>query len=335
MKVTLNDIAEETGFSVSTVSRALRGIEKVSPKNKQIIIDTAKRLDYPLQDHSDGLSKRKNTLVALIVGFHINEGEFYASFFDGFMHAGEKRKMKVSMFNASSRVEEICDLIAQLDSTGYSAAVLMVSTLQREDYQQITDQTPSDFPLVTCSDIFHPVLSTVTFDGYGGGSLVANHFAEKGYNTAGVIEGPPNKPSAQYRKNGFADTINQTAGIELIWSYPGHYSIESGIQAFEDIETLDQKPRAVFAADDATALGFMEAARSHGYRFPEDIALASYDNLPICRYHFPTISSVKPDYGKLARVTLTTIEAQLFSHISHEEGLVSTLPVELVIRDSS
>jgi DNA-binding LacI/PurR family transcriptional regulator len=101
------------------------------------------------------------------------------------------------------------------------------------------------------------------------------------------------------------------------------------------METLDQKPRAVFAADDATALGFMEAARSRGYRFPEDIALASYDNLPICRYHFPTISSVKPDYAKLARVTLTTIEAQLFSHISHEEGLVSTLPVELVVRASS
>jgi DNA-binding LacI/PurR family transcriptional regulator len=308
MKVTLNDIAEETGFSVSTVSRALRDIEKVSPKNKQMIIDTAKRLDYPLQDKSDGLLKRKNTLIALIVGFHINEGEFYASFFDGFMHAGEKKKMKVSMFNAPPQAEEICDLITQLDNAGYSAAVLMVSTLERDDYRQITDQAPPDFPLVSCSDIFHPVLSTVTFDGYGGGSLIADHFAEKGYKTVGMIEGPPNKPSAQYRKNGFADTIKQTDGIELIWSHPGRYSIESGIQAFKDFQTLDQKPRAVFAADDATALGFMEAARSQGYRFSEDIALVGYDNLPICRYHFPTITSIKPDYNKLARVTLTTID---------------------------
>jgi DNA-binding LacI/PurR family transcriptional regulator len=335
MKVTLNDIADETGFSVSTVSRALRDIEKVSPKNKQIIIDTAKRLDYPLQDKSDRLARRKSTLIALIVGFHINEGEFYASFFDGFMRAGEKKNMKVSMFNASPRAEKICDLITQLGSVGYSAAVLMVSNLRHEDYRQITEQAPQDFPLVSCSDILHPVLNTVTFDGYGGGSLVAEHFAEKGYDTVGMIEGPPNKPSAQYRKNGFADTIKQADDIELIWSHPGHYNIESGIQAFKNFEILGQKPRAVFAADDASALGFMEAARARGYRFPEDIVLAGYDNLPICRYHFPTITSVKPDYGKLARVTLTTIEAQLFNHISHEEGLMSTLPVELVVRDSS
>jgi DNA-binding LacI/PurR family transcriptional regulator len=335
MKVTLNDIAEETGFSVSTVSRALRGIEKVSPKNKQIIIDTAKRLDYPLQSNSDGLLKRKKTLIALIVGFHINEGEFYASFFDGFIHAGEKKNIKVSMFNVPENTNGVCDLLNLLESTGYSAAVLMVSTLHRKDYQQIMRQTPADFPLVSCYNIFHPVLSTVTFDGYRGGSLVANHFAERGYGTVGMIEGPTNKPSAQYRKNGFADTISQRGGIELIWSQQGDYSIESGIQAFKIFETLEQKPRAIFAADDATALGFMEAAFACGYKFSDDIALAGYDNLPICKYHFPTITSVKPNYNKLARVALTTIEAQLFNHISHEEGLVSTLPVELIVRNSS
>jgi DNA-binding LacI/PurR family transcriptional regulator len=335
MKVTLDDIAEETGFSISTVSRALRGIEKVSPKNKQMIIETAKRLDYPLQNNSTKLAKRKNTLVALIVRFHINEGEFYVSFFDGFMRAGEKRKMKVSMFNAPSSTDEMCDLILQLDSVGYSAGVLMDSTLNRGDYLQITDQAPSNFPLVSCSNIFHPVLSTVMFDGYMGGSLVANHFVERGYKTVGMIEGSSNKPGAQHRKNGFADTIGREAGIELIWLHPGHYNIESGIQAFKDFKTLEQKPQAIFAADDATAIGFMEAARACGYQFPEDVALAGYDNLPICRYHFPTITSVKPDYSKLARVTLTTVEAQLFSHISHEEGLVSTLPVELAVRDSS
>lgn len=47
MKVTLSDIAEETGFSVSTVSRTLRGQGKISKKNERIILETAKKLNYP------------------------------------------------------------------------------------------------------------------------------------------------------------------------------------------------------------------------------------------------------------------------------------------------
>src|SRR5699024_5705739 len=159
-------------FSISTVSRALRGIEKVGPNNKRIIIETAKQLGYPLQNNST--SENKDSLVALIVGFHIDE--FLASFFNGFMNADKEKNMKISMFRAPPSTDGICSLIEQLDDTGYSSTVLMISTLGHEDYHQILEQTSPKFPLVSCSNILHPVLSTVTFDAYGGGSLVADHF---------------------------------------------------------------------------------------------------------------------------------------------------------------
>lgn len=333
MKITLNDIAEETGFSISTVSRALRGVKKVNSKNQQTIIETAKRLGYPLQNNMGEFSKHKNSLVALIVGFHT--GEFYGSFFDGFIRAGRNKNLKVSMFDAPPNVDGICGLIEKLDNAGYSSAILMVSTLKHTEYRQILEKTSPNFPLVSCSNIIHPVLSTVTFDSYRGGNLVADHFVTRGYKTAGFIEGPPEKPGAQYRKNGFVDTLKLTSDTEFIWSHPGDYSIESGLKAFTDFEKLESKPRAIFAADDATAVGFMESARAAGYKFPEDIALAGYDNLPICEYHFPKISSVHTDYEKLANVGLDTLEGQLRSDTTHEEGLVSMLPVELIIRQSS
>lgn len=333
MKVTLKDIAEETGFSISTVSRALRGIEKVSPDNKQYIVEKAKQLGYPLQNNSVEPSMQENSLVALIVGFHV--GEFYTSFFNGFIDAGQKRNLNVSMFSAPSSVNKICSLIKKLDNAGYTSAALMISTLHHEDYRQILKQTPSNFPLVSCSNIIHPVLTTVTFDAYMGGSIVANHFVNREYKTVGFIEGPSNKPGAQYRKNGFVDTINNTSDAKLLWSHEGDYSIESGIKAFNDFEELNSKPRAIFAADDATAVGFMESARARGYEFPEDIALAGYDNLPICDYHFPKITSVKTDFNRLANVVFNVLEEQSHTHIIHERGLVSMLPVELIVRQSS
>ncbi len=110
--------------------------------------------------------------------------------------------------------------------------------------------------------------------------------------------------------------------------------MQSGFKVFVQFEKLKQKPRAVFAANDASALGFMESARAKGYHFPENIALAGYDNLPMCEYHFPSLTSVNTNYAKLAEITLNELLDRLFNPVVHQ-GLVSLVPVDLKIRDSS
>lgn len=332
MEVTLSDIAEETGFSISTISRALRGIEKVRPDNRRLIIKTAKELGYPLRNNGISRFERKHSQSALIVGLHV--GEYFASLFNGFIQASQEKNLTVGMYNVTPQVNEVCRLIKQLYNSGCSSAALLIADLHREDYQKIMEKAPADFALVSCSNIMHPVLDTVTFDAYQGASLVADHFAERGYKAVGFIEGPTDKPEARYRKNGFVDTIGHTSGIEMIWSFPGNYSIESGIQAFERFKKLEQKPRAIFAADDATALGFMESARSSGYRFPEDIGLAGFDNLPACNYHFPTLTSVNTDYTSLANATISRLRERLIDPET-KQGMVSMVPVGLAIRQSS
>ncbi|HYX05183.1 MAG TPA: substrate-binding domain-containing protein, partial [Bacteroidales bacterium] len=148
-------------------------------------------------------------------------------------------------------------------------------------------------------------------------------------------EGPGNKqPEARFRKNGFADYVNHHEGIDFTWSYPGDYKLESGIRAFNEFRKLKVKPRAIFAANDATALGFMETARAAGYNFPEDIALVGYDNLPMCEYHYPTLTSVNTNYTQLAEVTLEKVLEKFSNPVPHK-GLVSLVPVTLAVRQSS
>ncbi|HKK45261.1 MAG TPA: LacI family DNA-binding transcriptional regulator [Balneolaceae bacterium] len=332
MKVTLSDIADETGFSVSTVSRTLRGKGKISEQNERLILETAKRLNYPLQDNAGTRLKREDMFIALVTGFHI--GEFYSSLFNGFVQAGNSKNLDVSMFSVTPTVEKVCTLLNRLKDKGYSSAVLFVPALHSGDYREILDRVSPSFPLISCSNINHPVLDTVTFDAYRGASLVAKHFVDQGYGSVGMIEGPVDKPEARFRKNGFIDTVTHESDVDCIWTFPGDYTLDSGIKAFKEFEKLDHKPRAVFAANDATALGFMETARSHGYHFPDDIALAGYDNLPMCEYHFPNITSVNTNYTKLAEIALDSLMDRLFNPVSHQ-GLVSMVPVDLVIRHSS
>jgi DNA-binding LacI/PurR family transcriptional regulator len=332
MKVTLKDIAEATDFSISTISRALRGEGRISTEHKQKIIETAYKMGYKVPSTKKSATKIKIRHIAIITQFHT--GEFYASFFDGFDKAARDLDIVVSLFNVSGKLDSIDTLINNLKSLGYSAAVIFVPGLTEKMYQGILPATPSDFPIISCSNIYRPVLDTVTFDAYRGASLVAAHFLDQGFKSFGLIEGPLDKPEARFRTNGFEDYIDTIDDASLIWTYKGNYTIDAGRAAFEDFKKLENKPRAVFAANDAMAFGFMEAARKNGWVFPDSIALAGYDNLPQCQNHYPGLTSVNTDFEVLARNTFEKLLSRLEKPQEHQ-GIVTLVPVSLETRQSS
>src|SRR5699024_12220875 len=99
--------------------------------------------------------------------------------------------------------------------------------------------------------------STVTFDGYSGGYLAAEHFKNRGYKKCGIIRGAFEAIAARYRSNGFKDFIYQTNDMELIWDFDGVFSFESGRKAFKSFHKLEDKARAIFEANDGMCYAFM------------------------------------------------------------------------------
>ncbi|MEX2398140.1 MAG: LacI family DNA-binding transcriptional regulator [Balneolales bacterium] len=332
MKVTLNDIAKATGFSISTVSRALRGEGRISEDHRHEILARAHELGYELPTDRRSPPNDLPPHIAIITQFQTDK--FCASFFDGFTNAAKEKNIQVSLFSVSHDYTQVDVLINNLRMFGYTAAVIFVPQLKEKQYKRILHTIPKDFPVISCSNINNPVLDTITFDAYRGAFLVANHFYQQGYRTFGLIEGPREKPEARFRTNGFADFAKQH-DVEITWSYTGDYSIEQGIKAYDDfLDHKANKPRAVFAANDAMALGFMESARAEGWKFPSDIALAGFDNTPICRYHYPQITSVNTDYTHLGLNVIDTLLSRLGRSVK-QQGIVSLVPVSLKVRQSS
>lgn len=332
MKVTLRDIADATGFSISTVSRALRGEGRISEKNRHEILAKAHELDYELPTGIRNVPNNQHPYIALITQFDI--GEFYSSFFFGFSEAASKRGIHISLFSVSDDYNQVDTLINNLRTLGYSAAVIFVPELKEKQYRRILHAIPKDFPVLSCSNIDNPVLDTVTFDAYRGATLVAEHFYKEGYKKLGIIEGPQEKPEARFRTNGFTDYFRHRSGSKIIWTYTGDYTHAAGIEAYKKFMQLDEKPNAIFAANDAMAFGFMEMARSDGWKFPTDLALAGYDNLPLCDYHFPRLTSVDTNYTLLASNTLDILLSRIGKPVQHQ-GIVSLVPVSIRLRQSS
>ena len=333
MKVTLKDISEDTGYSISTISRVLNGSEKISTKTRREVYHSAKKLNYPLQQSLNGDAFIETLNVSLILT-RFGIGEFFTSYYNGFNNAAKSKNIQLSLVVIDQPLKEALKRIQKLVSMKMDGLILFAPQYKRKDYAEVLNILPEKFPIVSNGLIENPIFSTVTFDGYSGGYSAAEHFDSRGYKTCGMIRGAFDAIEARYRSNGFRDYIQQANEMELTWSFGGDFSFESGIEAFKAFHELEDKPRAVFTSNDIMAHAFLEEALAHGYDIPGDVAVVGYDDLPICQRHHPAISSIHTDYKKLGEVTLEKFK-DILTNPKQEKGVLSLVPVELEVRESS
>ena len=334
MKVTLKDIAKDTGYSISTVSRALRGDNKISSSSEQKIVKSAHRLNYPLVKNKKQTNGVHSPHFAVVSDFQ--KGEFYSAFFSAFNSVSRHFNASFGLYSYASINDSqlIIKRILELEKHGFNGAIVFIPDLKPEHYRTLLDKTRSGFPLISISMAHSPVMDTIAFDAYSGGFSVAKHFGESGYKSTGLIYGPHDRPEALLRANGYTDYCKRNKNVELDWIYDGDYSIQSGQKAFEAFQELDHKPRALFASNDDMAMGFMQSAIAKGYHFPDDIAIAGYDDLRICSIIHPTLTSVSTDFEKLAFNVTKELTHRLNNHVTHQ-GFMNLIPVNLEVRESS
>ena len=342
MKPTLKEIAEQTGCSISTVSRSLAHSASISKKTKDHVQQVARKLGYePAKKKPVPRKKSKKRHFALLSDFRV--AEFYAAFFLGYRKASYHENVRISLMSISKHREECVKLVQEAYRGGnYDGIILFFPSLQRTHYEQIIQVLPKNYPLVSNALIDNPNITTVTFDSYNGGYLAASHLHEQGYRRLGVIEGPTIRPESRFRYNGFMDYVNQYPELSLTWRAEGEYEFESGVNAFEDFRKRmnhDQPGEktvadAVFATNDSMAAGFMESARTAGLDVPGDVAVLGYDNLPTCIHRTTQISSIVTDFATMAGSSIKTLK-NIIENQDYQRGTLSLIPVRLSAKAST
>ena len=331
MKTTLKTIADATGYSQSTVSRVLNGSSSYTEETQSAIIAAARKLNY--SGLSTAVLKQSKSYLNIVLLTDFHEGEFYASYFSGFVKACASRSIRLSLISIHDSIEMIKEIIGQASDNYYDAAILFAPKLTRDDYLQVLNFLPEGFPIVSNALIEMPVLQTITFDGYSGGHIAASYFHEKGYKNLGIVKGPSQKAESRFRYNGYKDYINQQNDLNLVFESPGDFNFEAGVLAFKQYMHAEIKPDAIFISNDLMCHGFLETARHHGIAVPQTVALLGYDDLPMCIHSNPPISSVKTDFTKLAEASLIALN-QRIQNPEHNQGLLSQIPVSICERET-
>ena len=327
MRVTLKHIADDTGLSIATVSRALSRQKRNHSTSEENIYASARKLGYPLF-----INENENHHLSIALVMKLFEGEFYASLMNGFYKAGESSTSDIIFSYVAKQNDNLVEDIIKL-SKKYSGICLFLPSMTNNDYLKIKKGV-GQYPIISLLPSKNPKIDTVCFDSYRGGYMVAKHFEEQGYKKFGFISGPPKRADGFYRKNGFLNHIHEIDDLELVWSFEGDFSSSAGKAAFAEFKNTGLKDIAIFGGNDYSSFGFMKAAIESGYKIPDDFIIAGYDNLSFCDTFTPELTSIATDFHELGKKSIRTIENMVADN-SDSYGNISMIPVKIKIRTSS
>lgn len=177
-------------------------------------------------------------------------------------------------------------------------------------------------------------IPTVASENRQGAVAAVDHLLELGHRRIGFVAGRTDLESAQERLEGYRTALDR-AGIALDERLivQGEYDPDTATAAARQLLELDERPTAVFAANDLSAIRTVVVAREYGLRVPDDLSVVGFDNIPFAAEVDPPLTTVDQSIEELGYEAV-----QLVIRLIEDPETVPphvTLPTELVVRQST
>jgi LacI family transcriptional regulator len=175
----------------------------------------------------------------------------------------------------------------------------------------------------------------VTADNLSGSAAVVTHLIrDHGRRRLFWVHGPADSPDSRERRIGLDHVLRANPHCQLVGSFPGYYSVESGEQAGEALLAMGREnlPDAVVSANDQMAIGVLKALARAGVRVPQDVAVAGFDDIFPGSLCDPPLTTVHQPMRMLGERACT----RLLDRIANPAlpPAVELLATELVLRSS-
>lgn len=327
--VTIHDVAARAGVSVATVSRVLNGKDLVREETSRQVLAAAKSLRYVPNVAARSLSSRRSQTVGVVLpDVH---GEFFSEVIRGIDVAARRAGYHILVSGSHSDAGEMLEVLETMHGR-VDGLVVMSPDIP---LPSLREPAARGLPLVLLNSS-DAELDGITIDNYGGARAMMRHLAELGHSRIAFIKGPAHNDDARERLRGFRHAMRgHGAAAELrALELAGDFTEESGREAAMRIARLTPRPTAIFAANDAMAIGALSALAELGVDVPGAMSVAGFDDIPIARYVAPPLTTIRVDIAELGRrafaLLLGALEQPLRKGRQHE-----CIATSLVIRHST
>ncbi len=300
----------------------------VSPETRQRVAEVASRLGY--SPHGAARSLITRTTHAIGVLLPDLYGEFFSEIIRGIDHTAQAAGYHILVSSSHDSKDEIDAALRSMRGR-VDGLIIMSPDLEA---QQTLRALQGSFPVVLLNGgAEENAFDTISIENHEGARKMVHHLIARGHTRIAMIGGPPRNYDAAERRRGYETALAEN-GIALDASLIvlGDFSELSGHRAVEQLLGLEQRPTAIFAANDSMAIGALSALHERGVRVPESVAVAGFDDIPLARYMNPQLSTVHVDISELGERAAALLLSSLHEGTRPTQQL--QLSTTLVIRSS-
>lgn len=323
MSITAKELAKKLNLSEAAISMALNKKPGVSTKTRKMVLEAAEKYGYDFTRIS-GRPNRSGMVTFVIFKKHgaiVSDTPFFSEVTEGVQQKCSEYGFKLNIEHLykedylGSQAEQIMDS----DPAGI---ILLGTEMSREDFLPFSMLR---IPVVLLDVYMRDVdVDCILINNSQGAYLATEHLITATKSQPGYLHSSYSISNFEERADGFYKAI-RAHGMSPSKSIVHQLtpSIDGATADMQEIlNSGEEIARAYFADNDLIAIGAMRALQQHGYRIPEDVAIVGFDNLPMCNYIDPPLTTInvpKKYMGEVAVARLLAlIDARQFVPIKME-----------------
>ncbi|HSH19533.1 MAG TPA: LacI family DNA-binding transcriptional regulator [Draconibacterium sp.] len=330
--ISLKDLADELGISISTVSRALKDNPIISPNLTRKIKDLAIARNYIPNPLAMGLLRQQTKMIGVIVPDLVTH--FYSSVISGIEEVAKEKGYYILIASSDESLEKERESVNNLLKTRVEGIIACISQ-ETNSFEHFDQLIQSEIPLVFFDRVAESMeVPSVTVDGIEAARNITCHFYQNGCRRIAYISGPDHLNISKHRKEGYLKGLEE-CGLK----FNPELLVESNLNAIDaahatrKLLSLKQIPDSIFGINDTIAFAAMKEIKKHKFRIPEDIALVGFTDEFHSTVVEPALTSVTHPTLQMGREAARLFFEQVESENRIDEKVI--LPTNLIIRESS
>lgn len=332
MPATLKNVAELAGVDVSTASRVLSGNGfRVRETTRQKVLAAARQVGYQPNALARSLRVGKTNMFALLIPDITNA--FFAELSKGAEDATASYGCSLILCNTEDRADSEEQYVRALRERQIDGFLLATAHNGGVSVRNLSD---ASYPLVLVNRRMRGVrTSYVVADDTAGAKQAVSYLLSLGHRRIAHISGYLHADTAQRRLDAYRSVMTAHGLAEEARALvaESNFTFHGGMDAMSKLLDLPVPPTAVFAANDAMALGAIATARARGVRVPEDISMVGFNDIALSQFNHPALTTVRTSAYEMGALAAQMLLKIVKGEDKNPAGIV--LRCELVVRDST
>jgi DNA-binding LacI/PurR family transcriptional regulator len=332
--VTMGDVAKLAGVSTKTVSNYYNDYPYMREDTRRRIESAIAELDYRMNVSARNLRSGRTGMIMLAIA-ELDQA-YLAELAQTVVRVAEDYGLGVLVETTAGRRDLEIEVLEGSRGRNVDGVIYEPLELGAEDVQRYH----SGFPLVLMGErVLAGAVDHVTMPNEAGSRAAVDHLVSLGRRDIALIgiDATDPSPGAALRRQGYLDAL-AAGGIEPrpeLMIGAGRWHRPEGAAAMDRLLDSGRRIDAVFALNDALALGVMRAVLRRGLRVPEDIAIVGFDDTEDARFSTPSLTTISPGRDAMARAAVLALRRRITEpdYVPGRDPFVAEF--RLVVREST